>query len=40
LVQRKKGKAQDLMIDHFRTLAKIIQREKKSGRKKEKARSY
>jgi len=40
LVQRKKGKAQDLMIDHFRTLAKIIQREKKSGRKKEKARSH
>ena len=40
LVQRKKGKAQGLMIDHFRTLAKIIQREKKSGRKKEKARSH
>jgi len=39
LVQRKKKKAQDLMIDHFRTLAKIIQRDKKGGGKREKTRS-
>jgi GntR family transcriptional regulator, transcriptional repressor for pyruvate dehydrogenase complex len=39
LVQSKKRKAQDLMIDHFKTLAKIIQREKKGGRKREEARS-
>jgi hypothetical protein len=39
LVQSKKTKAQDLMIDHFKTLAKIIQRDKKGSRKREKARS-
>jgi len=39
LVQSEKRKAQDLMIDHFKTLAKIIQREEKSGRKRGKARS-
>jgi GntR family transcriptional regulator, transcriptional repressor for pyruvate dehydrogenase complex len=39
LVQRKKGKAQDLMIDHFRTLAKIIERGKNQGPRKRKIRS-
>jgi len=39
LVQGKKKKAQDLMIDHFKTLAKIIERGKKSGRKRRRARS-
>jgi GntR family transcriptional repressor for pyruvate dehydrogenase complex len=39
LVESNKRKAQDLMIDHFKTLAKIIQREKKGGRKKRKVRS-
>lgn len=39
LVESNKKKAQDLMIDHFRTLAKIIGRDKKVGRKKGKARS-
>ena len=33
LVQSKKRNAQDLMIDHFKTLAKIIERGKKRGRK-------
>jgi DNA-binding GntR family transcriptional regulator len=39
LVQRKKGKAQGLMIDHFRTLAKIIERGKNQGPRKRKIRS-
>ena len=39
LVQGKKKKAQDLMVDHFKTLAKIIERGKKSGRKRRRARS-
>jgi GntR family transcriptional repressor for pyruvate dehydrogenase complex len=39
LVVSNKKKAQDLMIDHFKTLAKIIQREKKGGRKKREVRS-
>jgi GntR family transcriptional repressor for pyruvate dehydrogenase complex len=39
LVQRKKGKAQHLMIDHFRTLAKIIERGKNQGPRKRKIRS-
>jgi DNA-binding FadR family transcriptional regulator len=34
LVQRKRKKAQDLMVGHFRTLAKIIERHKKDLRKK------
>jgi len=40
LIQRRKGKARDLMIDHFRTLAKIIEREKKVDRNKRQARSH
>ncbi|HYQ60443.1 MAG TPA: FCD domain-containing protein [Desulfatiglandales bacterium] len=46
LVQRKKGKAQGLMVDHFEILAKIIERGKKEhppergvARKKTKTRS-
>jgi GntR family transcriptional repressor for pyruvate dehydrogenase complex len=39
LVQGRKKKAQDLMVDHFKTLAKIIERGKKSGRKRRRARS-
>jgi GntR family transcriptional repressor for pyruvate dehydrogenase complex len=39
LVQRKKKKAQDLMVDHFKTLAKIIARDKKGDRKRRRARS-
>jgi len=39
LVESNKKRAQDLMIDHFKTLAKIIERDKKGGRKKGKARS-
>jgi GntR family transcriptional repressor for pyruvate dehydrogenase complex len=39
LVQRKKGKAQDLMADHFTVLAKIIDRGKKVGQRKGKDRS-
>jgi GntR family transcriptional repressor for pyruvate dehydrogenase complex len=35
LVQRKKGKAQDLMVDHFEILGKIIEREKKGVRKRQ-----
>jgi hypothetical protein len=39
LVESNKKKAQDLMVDHFKILAKIIERGKKGGRKKSKARS-
>ncbi len=39
LVRRKKKNAQDLMIDHFKTLAKIIERGRKSGRKRRTAGS-
>ena len=34
LVQRKKVKAQDLMVEHFEILAKIIERGKKVGQRK------
>jgi GntR family transcriptional repressor for pyruvate dehydrogenase complex len=34
LVQRKKGKAQDLMVDHFKILSRIIERHKKLGQRK------
>ena len=34
LVQREKKKAQDLMVEHFKTLAKIIERDEKDGPKK------
>jgi GntR family transcriptional repressor for pyruvate dehydrogenase complex len=39
LVQGRKKKAQDLMVDHFKTLAKIIARDKKGDRKRRRARS-
>lgn len=39
LVQGKKKKAQELMVEHFKTLAKIIERDKKAGRKARTARS-
>jgi GntR family transcriptional regulator, transcriptional repressor for pyruvate dehydrogenase complex len=39
LVQRKRGKAQDLMVDHFRILAKIIERGEKAGQRKGKTHS-
>jgi hypothetical protein len=39
LVQRKRGKAQDLMVDHFTILAKIIERGEKAGQRKGKTRS-
>ena len=38
LLQRRKEKAQDLMVDHFRILAKIIERGKKVGQKKARSR--
>jgi len=39
LVQSKKKEAQELMVDHFRILAKIIERDKKGDRKRRTARS-
>jgi GntR family transcriptional regulator, transcriptional repressor for pyruvate dehydrogenase complex len=39
LLHSNKKKAQDLMVDHFRTLAKIIEREQKGGRKRRRANS-
>jgi len=39
LAESNKKKAQELMIEHFRTLAKIIERGKNAGPKKEKSRS-
>jgi len=39
LVQSKKEEAQELMVDHFRILAKIIERDKKADRKRRTARS-
>ena len=40
LVQSKKKNAQDLMVEHFKTLAKIIERDKTGGRKRRTARSF
>jgi GntR family transcriptional repressor for pyruvate dehydrogenase complex len=39
LLHGEKRKAQDLMIDHFKTLAKIIEREQKGGGKRRRATS-
>jgi GntR family transcriptional repressor for pyruvate dehydrogenase complex len=39
LVQRRKRKAQDLMVDHFTVLAKIIDRGKRVGQRKGKEQS-